>query len=238
MPPTRRPAHAEDDPAPPRRKRPRKDDVGGRERVLRAAVRLFAAKGYAATTVRDILRAAGVTAPVLYHHFGSKEGVFLDLANEGVRQLHAAHARALGLPGTAAERIRAYCRATVALKREYADLARIVETILSGPPEAVPRFDFGGLVTTLVRQLEGLVREGIEKGEFAARDPLPAALALLGVSDFAARPGPLAAAVLTAGDPLEDMLSVVLAGLASPSGPPRRRRLGRRPPKGKAPPPS
>ena len=50
----------------------RESENGGRERLLAAAAKLFAAKGYAATTVRDILRAAKVTAPVLYHHFGSK----------------------------------------------------------------------------------------------------------------------------------------------------------------------
>ena len=48
----------------PRRKQDPGSDVGGRERLLAAAVRLFGAKGYAATSVRDILRGALPTEPL------------------------------------------------------------------------------------------------------------------------------------------------------------------------------
>ena len=47
-----------------------------RDAILRAARNLFTSKGFASTTVREICREAGVTAPVLYYHFGSKEGLF------------------------------------------------------------------------------------------------------------------------------------------------------------------
>jgi AcrR family transcriptional regulator len=43
--------------------------------ISRIAARLFAAKGYDATPVREIVEAAGVTKPTLYYHFGSKEGL-------------------------------------------------------------------------------------------------------------------------------------------------------------------
>ncbi len=43
--------------------------------VARVAARLFAAKGYDATSVREIVEAAGVTKPTLYYHFGSKQGL-------------------------------------------------------------------------------------------------------------------------------------------------------------------
>jgi AcrR family transcriptional regulator len=43
--------------------------------IARAAARLFASRGYDATSVREIVEAAGVTKPTLYYHFGSKEGL-------------------------------------------------------------------------------------------------------------------------------------------------------------------
>mgnify|MGYP001186295599 CR=1 FL=1 len=43
-----------------------------------AAVRLFAQRGYAGTSVRDIAGDAGVDAALVIRHFGSKEGLFLD----------------------------------------------------------------------------------------------------------------------------------------------------------------
>ena len=48
----------------------------GSEAILEAARELFTTKGFAATTVREVCRAAGVTPPALYYHFGSKEGLF------------------------------------------------------------------------------------------------------------------------------------------------------------------
>ena len=50
-----------------------------RERLLAAAIELFTGQGYAATSVREIVAAAGVTKPALYYWFGSKEGLYLAL---------------------------------------------------------------------------------------------------------------------------------------------------------------
>lgn len=46
-----------------------------REEIVQAALRLFAAEGYSATSMQDICRAAGVSKGGLYHHFGSKAAV-------------------------------------------------------------------------------------------------------------------------------------------------------------------
>jgi AcrR family transcriptional regulator len=50
------------------------EPIRGRDRLLAAALRLFAAKGYAATSVADIQRASGLApgSGALYKHFGSK----------------------------------------------------------------------------------------------------------------------------------------------------------------------
>jgi hypothetical protein len=40
-----------------------------RERLLEAGIALFAEKGYASTSVREIVARAGVTKPVLYYYF-------------------------------------------------------------------------------------------------------------------------------------------------------------------------
>jgi len=52
------------------------DERTARDAISRAARNLFTTKGFASTSVREICREAGVTAPVLYYHFGSKEGLF------------------------------------------------------------------------------------------------------------------------------------------------------------------
>lgn len=44
-----------------------------------AAVRLFAAKGFDATTVQEVVEAAEVTKGALYHYFGSKDDLLLEI---------------------------------------------------------------------------------------------------------------------------------------------------------------
>ncbi|MEU4248205.1 TetR/AcrR family transcriptional regulator [Amycolatopsis sp. NPDC026612] len=50
-----------------------------REKLVRAAVRLFAEKGFEATTVREIVEAAGVTKGGLYHYFESKDDLLFEI---------------------------------------------------------------------------------------------------------------------------------------------------------------
>jgi AcrR family transcriptional regulator len=47
-----------------------------REQILDAAMKVFAEKGFARTTNKDIAREAGITAGLIYHYFDSKEAVF------------------------------------------------------------------------------------------------------------------------------------------------------------------
>jgi AcrR family transcriptional regulator len=47
------------------------------QQLLDLAEELFLANGYDRTTIEDIARAAGVTRPVVYEHYGSKEGIYL-----------------------------------------------------------------------------------------------------------------------------------------------------------------
>jgi AcrR family transcriptional regulator len=48
-----------------------------REQLLDHAEELFMTKGFAATSIEDVARASGVSRPIVYEHFGSKEGVYL-----------------------------------------------------------------------------------------------------------------------------------------------------------------
>jgi AcrR family transcriptional regulator len=52
-----------------------------RELILRAALKLFADRGYAATSVQDIVAAVKVTKPALYYYFGSKAGLYQALVD-------------------------------------------------------------------------------------------------------------------------------------------------------------
>jgi AcrR family transcriptional regulator len=58
-----------------------------RAKLVGAARRLFAARGFAAVGTEEIVRAAGVTRGALYHHFRDKEALFAAVYEEVEREL-------------------------------------------------------------------------------------------------------------------------------------------------------
>lgn len=60
----------------------RSDGVEARNRLLLAALRLFAAKGYAKTSTREIAKAAGVNLAAISYYFGDKAGLYREVYND------------------------------------------------------------------------------------------------------------------------------------------------------------
>ncbi len=58
-----------------------------REQLIGVARELFAQRGYEATSVEEIAERAGVSKPVVYEHFGGKEGIYTVIADREVRAL-------------------------------------------------------------------------------------------------------------------------------------------------------
>ncbi|MEM6867049.1 MAG: TetR/AcrR family transcriptional regulator [Cyanobacteria bacterium P01_F01_bin.3] len=53
------------------------------ERILKAAQKLFAKRGYGATTTRDLAQAAGVAEGTLFRHFENKKAILVEVATRG-----------------------------------------------------------------------------------------------------------------------------------------------------------
>lgn len=74
-----------------------------REGILRAAVALFADRGYDATTVRAIATEADVDPALVYHYFRDKEGLFRDVVQSRMRPSEAAELEAFRAPTSPGE---------------------------------------------------------------------------------------------------------------------------------------
>lgn len=62
--------------------------MDNKDRLLDEALSLFARRGVDAVGVQEVVDAAGVTKPSLYHHFGSKEGLITALVDRGFGHLN------------------------------------------------------------------------------------------------------------------------------------------------------
>ena len=63
--------------------------------MLKAATRIFARRGYQDASMDDIAASCGVTKPMLYAYFDSKEGLLLACLDEGDKRLRAAISEAV-----------------------------------------------------------------------------------------------------------------------------------------------
>lgn len=71
-----------------------------REQLIDVARGLFAERGLEGTSVEEIAAQAQVSKPVVYEHFGGKEGLYAVVVDREVRQLHDAIATAITRPQT------------------------------------------------------------------------------------------------------------------------------------------
>ncbi len=92
-------------PAPKNAPRNRMTGPQRRQQLIEVGRRLFAERGFEGTTVEEIAATAGVSKPVLYEHFGGKEGLYAVVVDREIQALlgqmtealtkEGAHARAL-----------------------------------------------------------------------------------------------------------------------------------------------
>ena len=68
--------------------------MDNRSNILSCALELFASRGYDAVGVQEIVDAAGITKPTLYHYFGSKRGLLDALLKEHFDELYESVTRA------------------------------------------------------------------------------------------------------------------------------------------------
>jgi AcrR family transcriptional regulator len=101
--------------------------------IARAAARLFAARGYDATSVREIVEAAGVTKPTLYYHFGSKEGLAQALLTVPLNEMLGRLRQALEGTGDPVERLARFFEVQLAFCREDPDIIRFFNALWFGP---------------------------------------------------------------------------------------------------------
>jgi AcrR family transcriptional regulator len=74
-----------------------------REQLIEVGKRVFAEKGFEAATVEEIAASANVSKPVVYEHFGGKEGLYAVVVDREIQSLLGSITHALDEPGPARE---------------------------------------------------------------------------------------------------------------------------------------
>ncbi|HIJ64317.1 MAG TPA: TetR/AcrR family transcriptional regulator [Candidatus Hydrogenedentes bacterium] len=153
-------------------------------RLLAGALSVFCEKGYDGASIREIIKRAEVTRPVLYYYFANKEGLFHRLVTDSFEQAFAEFENALaGVVGCRA-RLKALIRVAFARTECSPEVARFLLHVFFSPPQEGPQFDKVRFGRRRLGLVAALMREGIEAGELAGGDPETLALAFCGLMDM------------------------------------------------------
>jgi TetR/AcrR family transcriptional regulator, fatty acid metabolism regulator protein len=116
-----------------------------RERILKAAVKVFAKSGFYATRVSEVAKAAGVADGTIYLYFKSKDELLVSLFEDRVERLLAFMREELPKHETAPEKLRRVIEMQLGLLEGERDLAEVITVILRQSTKlmkeyAAPRF--------------------------------------------------------------------------------------------------
>jgi TetR/AcrR family transcriptional regulator len=131
-----------------------------RTEILKESQRLFAAKGFDGTSLKDIAEAVGVRKQSLLYHFPSKEKLRLAVLDQVLHRWNEVLPRLLMAAAGGEYRFDSVIRETVRFFTEDADRARLlVREILDRPDDMRRRLE------TYVRPWIGVVADYIRKGQ-------------------------------------------------------------------------
>jgi TetR/AcrR family fatty acid metabolism transcriptional regulator len=188
-----------------------------RERILRAAVKVFARKGFYAARVSEIAKAAGVADGTIYLYFENKDDVLVSLFDDRITRLIAVLEKEISVEGRSfEERFRRVIELQLGLLDGQRELAEVVTVNLRQSTRLLKQYATP-LFTKYIDVMARLVAEGQREG--AVREdvsPRIVARALWGALDALAltwaigggEAGHLAKAATQVGD-------VFLSGIAT-----------------------
>ena len=134
-----------------------------RRRILEAAVRVFAERGYETSRVADVAREAGVAYGLVYHYFGSKEAVLDAVFREAWGRLLAALAQAEETAARAPDQLALAVKIVLRTWRDDPDLVRLLVREVIRSPAIQDELD---LIGQAFATFERIVERGRSAGEF------------------------------------------------------------------------
>src|SRR5437667_7704095 len=142
--------------APARKTRPEAASGAKREVILRAAIDVFADRGYFNAQVADIARAAGIAAGTVYLYFRSKDDLLVSIFERTMKEAMEEGKAAIAGVQDARERLRRIARLHLERMGRDRDLAVVFQVELRQSTKFMERFS-----STYLRSYLGIIRDTI-----------------------------------------------------------------------------
>lgn len=150
--------------------------------ILAVAARLFADRGYDATSMREVAEGAGVAKPTVYYHFGSKEGLFDAILESGASFLceSLAEINARCSDEDARKCLQDAVSAAFEFARVHGNLNRFIHSLIFSPPMRPERQAVDAAFERVTVEMHRILRRVVDRGLMDASRLPAAATALRG----------------------------------------------------------
>jgi AcrR family transcriptional regulator len=148
-------------------------------RILKAAQRLFARKGYDGTTTRDLAQAAGVAEGTIFRHFPNKKAILIEVATEGWIEILTDLLTELSEMGSY-KAVAQVMRRRMLNLHENADLMRVCFLEAQFHPELRDRIQ-SEVIAKMTDVAEAFFETAMEKGVYRQTNPRIVAQVFLGM---------------------------------------------------------
>lgn len=138
-----------------------------REQLIDVALPLFAQRGLDATSVEEIAAAADVSKPVIYEHFGGKEGLYAVIVDREIRMLIEMVHGALTAEAHPRELVERAAIALLTYIEERSDGFRI---LVRDTPATSSTGGIASLISDATTQVEGILAAEFKRRGFSTRD--------------------------------------------------------------------
>ncbi len=160
-------------------------DAGTAETILNAAEGLFATQGFAATTIKQIGRAAGLNPALIYYYFGSKEELYRRLLQRLFGTIAARGSAGLAEAPTPEGAVRAVMGVQSQMLSERPSIPRLLARELADYGAAHAQEGIAQVATTAFARLLAFIEQGQRAGVFRAdMDPRFAAISALSLIPY------------------------------------------------------
>ena len=132
-------------------------------------MKLFAEKGYDATSIEEITATVGVAKGTLYYHFSSKEEIFNFLIEEGMKLLQNSIDIKTAKFSNYIDKVKAIILIQIKIVVKYEDLITIFLSQFWGNESRNKTCK--KYVLSYINKIEEIVKEGIKKGEIKKGNP-------------------------------------------------------------------
>lgn len=144
-------------------------DPDRREKIIDAARRIFAKHGYEGASISMIAKDTGLTKAALYHHFVSKEAIFLACTRVGIDELISEVETSLAkVSNDPVERLRMFMLAMATRFERKQDSWSVNAAIFWGTQLVTPRAEMVERRDYFENLLKSIIQAGVDSGDFRA----------------------------------------------------------------------